>query len=82
MRLRTIVLAALLALAARGGAEPAREFHMAPGGSDAGDGRTPATAWATFGHAIAQLVPGDTLLLATGVYRSDEAGVLRIDCSA
>lgn len=81
MRLLTIVLGAALVLAARGGAEPARVFHIAPGGSDAGDGRTPATAWATFGHAIAQLVPGDILLLASGVYRPEDAGVLRIDCS-
>jgi len=37
-------------------------------GSDANDGRTPLTAWATPAHALTQLAPGDTLFVGAGTY--------------
>jgi hypothetical protein len=49
------------AMIQRGG----RAFHVARSGSDAADGRTPATAWQTLARASrAQFLPGDTLRLA------------------
>jgi hypothetical protein len=47
------------------------EYFMSPTGSDAADGTTPATAWATFGHAWTVIGPGATLTLLDGVYRED-----------
>lgn len=49
---------------------PARTFHVSPKGDDANDGRSPATAWATFerGDRDGMLLPGDTVLVAAGTY--------------
>jgi parallel beta-helix repeat protein len=44
-------------------------------GSDASDGRTPLTAWATPAFAVTQLVPGDVLFIGAGTY----AGPLVLD---
>lgn len=44
-------------------------------GSDAADGRTPLTAWATPAFALTQLVPGDVLFIGAGTY----AGPLVLD---
>lgn len=37
-------------------------------GSDANDGRSPLRAWATLGHALAQLAPGEVLFVGAGTY--------------
>jgi hypothetical protein len=61
--------------------EGARTLYIAPGGSDLRDGLSSATAWGTFGHAISQLRPGDTLLLSSGTYAPETSGLLTIDCA-
>ena len=45
------------------------EYFLAPNGSDLADGKTAATAWASFDHAWTVLAPGDALTLVDGVYR-------------
>jgi hypothetical protein len=37
-------------------------------GSDSYDGRSPATAFRTFGHALSAAKSGDTILMAPGAY--------------
>jgi parallel beta-helix repeat protein len=37
-------------------------------GSDANDGRTPLTAWASLGFALTQLAAGETLFIGAGTY--------------
>jgi hypothetical protein len=53
-------------------AQPSRKavtFHVnAKSGSDSADGLTPQTAFATINRATQSLVPGDTVLIAPGVY--------------
>ena len=46
---------------------PKRVLYVAPGGSDAHDGMSMATAWATLAHSSA-LLPGDEVRVATGTY--------------
>ena len=48
--------------------EPLR-FHVSPQGNDAADGRSAQSAWRTIRHACRQVAPGDTVLVAPGVYR-------------
>jgi parallel beta-helix repeat protein len=60
-------LALLLALAAP--AAQATDLWVRNGGSDAADGLTPATAWATLGHAAALVDPGDTVHVLDGSYQ-------------
>jgi hypothetical protein len=55
-------------------------YYLAPGGSDAADGRTPDTAWRTFDRAIPALAPGDTLVLLDGRYERGTTGLAAIDC--
>lgn len=55
-------------------------YFLAPGGDDAGPG-TIAAPWATFGHALAQLAPGDTLVLLDGLYEPGTTGLPDVDCS-
>lgn len=47
---------------------PERSHHVAPGGDDDGPG-TSERPWETFGHALAQLRPGDELVVHGGEYR-------------
>ena len=60
--------------------EPRVMFYIAPGGDDGGPG-TRAEPWGTFEHAIAQLVPGHTLVLLDGDYATDTTGVIDVDCN-
>ena len=45
----------------------ARQLHLAPGGSDTGNG-TPGAPFATFARALSALSPGDTLVVHGGDY--------------
>jgi parallel beta-helix repeat protein len=47
-------------------------------GSDANDGRSPLSAWATPAHALTQVTPGQALFVGAGTY----AGALRITTAA
>lgn len=44
-------------------------YYLNPEGSDEGDGRSPDRAWRSFAHALAQVGPGDELVLLPGHYR-------------
>jgi hypothetical protein len=48
----------------------AREFYMAPGGSDRSGSGSIQSPWETLGHAIPQMQRGDTLIVRDGVYPS------------
>ena len=51
------------------GIVPAEEaLYVSPKGNDAEDGRSVTTAWATLGHALEQLSPGQTLYVLNGRY--------------
>jgi hypothetical protein len=39
-------------------------YYVSPGGSDAADGRSPATAWRSFAHVSAGQVPAGSVILA------------------
>ncbi|MEZ4271405.1 MAG: right-handed parallel beta-helix repeat-containing protein [Myxococcota bacterium] len=54
---------------------------MSEHGSDNGAGGSD-TPWRTFKRAVPALAPGDTLLLKNGVYTSQSAGELIIDCGS
>ncbi|HWL54670.1 MAG TPA: right-handed parallel beta-helix repeat-containing protein [Chthoniobacteraceae bacterium] len=43
-------------------------FYLRPDGDDRADGRSRATAWKSFHHAVRNLGPGDQLVLMDGVY--------------
>jgi len=43
-------------------------YFVAPGGRDAADGRSPASAWRTLNKAMAEVRPGDTVFIAGGEY--------------
>jgi hypothetical protein len=45
----------------------AETYHVAPNGSDSKSGSIDAP-WATFGHAMTNLQPGDTLVIKEGTY--------------
>ncbi len=51
--------------------------YVSPTGSDAADGLSVKSAWATLAHAVAALKPGDTLYLAGGRYSGFPAARLR-----
>jgi hypothetical protein len=46
-------------------------WYVNPAGSDAQDGRNPATAFRTLGRAVEAAKPGDTILIAPGTYDQD-----------
>jgi len=46
----------------------ATKLYVSPAGDDAADGRSPKTAWRTLRRASIQALPGDTVLIAPGVY--------------
>lgn len=54
--------------------------YLAPEGDDLDDGSIDAP-WRTFAHAIPMLVPGETLVLLDGTYRSDDHGALVASCT-
>ena len=47
----------------------AATYHVATTGSDASDGLSSATAWATLQHAADAAVAGDSVLVAGGIYQ-------------
>ncbi|MCR9163207.1 MAG: hypothetical protein ACE37F_23255 [Nannocystaceae bacterium] len=53
--------------------------YVGPEGDDANPGTRDAP-WGTFGHALSQLAPGDSLVVLDGAYRESEAGTLYADC--
>jgi hypothetical protein len=72
-----IVLASMLgavlfrqAAASRAQSDPA-SFYVGPSGSDQNTGRTPDQPFQTIQHAIDLAGPGDTIVLAAGVYLQD-----------
>lgn len=46
----------------------ANTYHVATTGSNAGNGLSLATAWATLQYAADHIVPGDTVLVEDGIY--------------
>jgi len=56
-------------------------YFMSPTGADAAVGSFEAP-WGTFVHALAELQPGDTLVLQDGTYGEATAGLLHANCSA
>jgi hypothetical protein len=61
---------------------PLRERFLSPGGSDANDGLSPASAWRSFAFAVPRLLPGDQLTLLDGSYEPATTGLLHADCDA
>ena len=45
-----------------------RNWYLDPNGSDSNSGNSPSSAWATLGKADANVMPGDCVNLASGVY--------------
>src|SRR5687767_3754041 len=64
---RAACAAALLVLL--GGRANATDYWVKNGGSDAADGLTQATAWATLHHAADVVDPGDTVRVLDGTYQ-------------
>lgn len=60
------VAAGLLLMASAG---TSATYYVAPVGSDANTGLTPDLSWQTIGHAMGEIVPGDTVMLGDGTYR-------------
>ncbi len=48
---------------------PARNYHVAPDGSDSNSGTSRDDAWRSVTHAANRVGPGDTVWLAEGTYR-------------
>jgi hypothetical protein len=59
-----VILLTLLAAPLR-----AADYYVQEDGSDAADGLTPGTAWATLVHAAEEVGPGDTVHVADGDYQ-------------
>ena len=57
--------------------------YVNPAGSDANEGmaNTASGAWQTLTYALSTIIPGDTLLIADGVYRESGLRVLNLDAS-
>jgi hypothetical protein len=49
----------------------ATDYYVAPWGSNANNGKTSNTAWATLSHSSSFLLPGDTLNVVNGTYYND-----------
>ncbi len=75
MGARTRQLAVVASLLLVCGAADARWLFVAPEGSDANPGHTPATPLATIQRALEYAAPGDTVALAPGVYLQDVLSV-------
>ncbi|MCW5890251.1 MAG: right-handed parallel beta-helix repeat-containing protein [bacterium] len=67
-RVRGGMLGAVLVLGLAHAAHAA-EYWVKNGGSDAANGLSPGTAWATLVHAAAAVGPGDTVRVLDGAYR-------------
>jgi len=63
------LLGLLLVLAGPAGTAVAADYWVKNGGNDAAPGLSPATAWATLGHAAAVVNPGDTVHVLDGSYQ-------------
>ena len=59
---------------------PAPTHYIAPNGFDSNSGSSREQAWGTFGHALAQLRPGDVLGVVDGTYTVESTGLLLVDC--
>jgi hypothetical protein len=55
-------------------------LYVAPFGSDANRGTDPSSPWATLDHAVAELRPGDSLVLLPGLYEAATTGLLAVAC--
>ena len=78
MPIPTRLPALWLVVALIGGAPAgATNYYVAPGGSDAADGRSPAGAWASVERACEAAGPGDRVRLAPGEYPLARSAVLR-----
>ena len=62
-----MVLAA--GLIAASGSALAADYHVAPEGDDRSNGRSEATAWASFAKAASEVRPGDRVIVHGGVYQ-------------
>ncbi|MBI5505192.1 MAG: right-handed parallel beta-helix repeat-containing protein [Deltaproteobacteria bacterium] len=60
--------AALLFVLAQAATAAATDYYVATAGSDAADGLTPGSAWATLQFAADTVLPGDTVHVADGNY--------------
>jgi hypothetical protein len=54
--------------------------YISPSGSDGASGTSPDNAWLTFGFAVTQLQPGDSLVLLDGRYEPDTTGLPDVLC--
>jgi hypothetical protein len=66
---RSTLLLASCALLALPAFAAAADYWVKNGGSDAADGLSVATAWATLGHAADEVGPGDTVHVLDGAYQ-------------
>ncbi|MBI3767451.1 MAG: right-handed parallel beta-helix repeat-containing protein [Deltaproteobacteria bacterium] len=64
-----IVLASLALLLAMAAPTPAADYFVKNGGTDAADGLSLASAWATLGHAASVVNPGDVVHVQDGSYQ-------------
>ena len=67
-RVASMMAALVLAQTATAVVAGAADYYVAPAGSDAADGLTPAGAWKTLQFAADTVVPGDTVHVADGSY--------------
>ena len=65
---RLVTVPAFLCLLAAS-AVGAATYYVSPTGSDDNTGDSPAAAWQTIARSVRAVAPGDTVLLADGVYR-------------
>src|SRR3989442_6740134 len=63
------LLGLLLVLAGPAGTAVAADYWVKNGGNDAAPGLSPATGWATLGHAAVVVNPGDTVHVLDGSYQ-------------
>jgi len=68
-----MILRSLLTMTAllSGTAAHAKDWYVSPGGNDASNGATAATAFKTLQRAESVVKPGDTVLIGDGVYEGD-----------
>lgn len=63
-------------------AAEAKIFYISPSGSDSTNtGESSLSPWKTFANAIPKLNPGDTLILADGVYTANSTGDIFVNCA-
>ena len=77
MRPRTAAPLTAFLLLTAAPAAPAETYHVAPGGDDAANGLTRASAFATLGRACGAADAGDTVRLAPGDYPLGRTAVLK-----